>query len=236
MTNAQIQPSRRRFVVLLSVSSVSVAAGCQTPGKDDDPPEEGFEYRAVERPDPGTPTDRLEVVEYFWFGCPHCNALEPALDAWRRRQPDDVVLRKVHVALGPAWAPHQQLFYTLESLGLADTLGPEVFKAIHVQRSPLTERNEMADFVAARGVDRQRFLQAFDSQDVRDRMARADADARAVRLAGVPGLAVAGKWLTSPSMAGSQAAALEVVDFLLQRERAARGLPRSAGARPPRHA
>lgn len=238
MTRHQVDLSVRRFLeASLRISAAAASApfiGCATRPGDAAPasastpaaasvaPEEGFEYRAAARPVPTATGDRMEVVEFFWFGCPHCNALEPTLRAWYRGQPGDVALREVHPALAPRWLPQQQLFYALESTGRADALREHVFRAIHVEGRRLDERAGIADFVAGLGEDRVRFLAAFDSEDVRERMRRADAHARAFGLEGVPGLAVEGRWLTSPGMAGSHAAALEVVDYLLERERARR--------------
>jgi thiol:disulfide interchange protein DsbA len=202
-----------------------LAAGCATPpskpdpNAPDEPPEEGFEFRTIDPPQPTVAGDRLEVVEFFWFGCPHCNAMEPMIETWLRSQPGDVVLRHVHPGLTQRWQPQQRLFYALESTGRAEALRAHVFHGIHVGGRRLDERDAVADFVAGLGEDRARFLHAYDSDDVHERMRRADAHARAVRLEGVPGLTVQGRWLTSPGMAGSYAGALEVVDHLLARER-----------------
>jgi thiol:disulfide interchange protein DsbA len=234
LTRHQVDLSARRFLkVSLRVVAAAAGAGlagCATRAGDaapssaaaSDAPEEGFEYRAAARPVPTASGDKLEVVEFFWFGCPHCNAFEPVLRAWYRGQPGDVALRTVHPALAPRWLPQQQLFYALESMGRADALRERVFRAIHVEGRRLDERADIADFVAGLGEDRSRFLAAFDSSDVRERMGRADEHARAFGLEGVPGLAVEGRWLTSPGMAGSYTSALEVVDHLLERERARR--------------
>jgi thiol:disulfide interchange protein DsbA len=199
---------------------VVVAAGCTTLGGES-APEEGFEYRAAVSPVHPETGGRLEVVEFFWYGCPHCNAFEATLDGWLARRPPDVAFRKVHVGLSPRWVPHQQLFYALEQLGRTDATTARVFHAIHVDQAKLEERDAMADFVVKLGVDRRAFVEAFESPQVRERMQRADALAAAFGVQGVPNLGVHGKWLTSPGMAGSYADALRVVDFLLAKERGA---------------
>jgi len=222
MQHDGFDPSTRRFMKSMVAGGVVLAAGCTTLGGES-APEEGFEYRpAVSpvRPDAG---GKLEVVEFFWFGCPHCNAFEPTLKGWLERRPADVAFRKVHVGLSQRWVPHQQLFYSLEQLGRTDGTTDRVFHAIHVDKASLDERDAMADFVAKQGVDRRAFVAAFDSAQVRERMTRADALAAAFKVEGVPSLGVNGKWLTSPGMAGSYADALRVVDFLLARERSAAG-------------
>jgi thiol:disulfide interchange protein DsbA len=211
-------PSTRRFMKTVVAGGVVLAAGCTTLGGES-APEEGFEYRAAAspvRPDAG---GKLEVVEFFWYGCPHCNAFEAPLGSWLARLPADVAFRKVHVGLSPRWVPHQQLFYALEQLGRTDATTARVFHAIHVDKASLDERDAMADFVAKQGVERRAFVEAFDSPQVAERMKRADTLAAAFGVQGVPNLGVHGKWLTSPGMAGSYADALRVVDFLLAKER-----------------
>jgi len=185
-------------------------------------PREGVEYRVVQ---PTQPTDtgaRLEVLEFFWYGCPHCSSLEPLIKEWQKKLPADVAFRKVHVALGPSWAPHQQLFYTLEAMGKNAALDEKVFAALHVERLPLEKADRMAEFVARHGVDRKVFLDTFESFAVRTRMRKAAQQASAWGLDGVPALAVNGKYFTAPSMARGNAQVLQVVDFLLDVERKAR--------------
>ena len=207
---------RRRCLGLLAGGAAALAAGCAaTP---DGPPEEGFEYRAVPQ-QPARAAGPQEVIEFFWYGCPHCNALEPLLTQWRRDLPADVGFRKVHVGFGERWVPHQQMFYALTALGRADEFGDRIFRALHVDGTNLDDRDRMADFLARSGLDRARFIAAFDSPAVRTEMTRAGELAKALGITGVPSLAVNRRWVTSPSMAVGNAAALKVVDHLLQQER-----------------
>lgn len=184
-------------------------------------PQEGLEFRAVSPPQSTDAPGKIEVLEFFWYGCPHCNALEPALKEWVARQPADVVLRKVHVGLGPSWVAHQQLFYALEAMGKSAEMNDRVFAAIHVERNPLDKPERMAEFVAKYGVDRKQFLETFDSFAVKTKMRKASTMAEAYRLDGVPAMAVNGRWFTSPSMAGGNQV-FRVLDALVERERKAR--------------
>lgn len=184
-------------------------------------PQEGMEFRAVNPPQSTDTPGKIEVLEFFWYGCPHCNALEPALKEWLARQAPDVAFRKVHVGLGPSWVAHQQLFYTLEAMGRTGELNERVFAAIHVEQNPLDRPERMADFVAKYGVDRKQFLETFESFAVKTRMRKAGTMAEAYRLDGVPALAVNGRWFTSPSMAGGTQV-FRVLDALIERERKAR--------------
>lgn len=179
---------------------------------------EGFEFKAIK---PQAPTDapagKVEVVEFFWYGCPHCNALEPALKAWLKTLPPDVAFRKVHVP----WQvqAHQQLYFTLETMNQAEALNDRVFSAIHVDRSKLDTPEAMADLVSKHGVDRKQFLDTYNSFGVRTRMQRATQLTAAYKIDGVPMFGVAGKFVTAPSMVGSNAGALRMVEQLVDRVR-----------------
>jgi len=184
--------------------------------------QEGAAYRAVKPAQPVAATGKVEVLEFFWYGCPHCNALEPSLKDWVRRLPSDVVFQKVHVGLGPSWVPHQQLFYTLDAMGKTSELDERVFKAIHVDGQSLSKPDQMAEFVARNGVDRKLFTDTFESFAVRTKMRKAQQQAEAYRVDGVPAMSVNGKWYTAPSMAGGNAQVLRVLDHLIELERKAR--------------
>jgi protein dithiol oxidoreductase (disulfide-forming) len=183
-------------------------------------PQLGKHYRAIK---PALGTDdpkKIEVIEFFWFGCPHCFALEPLLEDWAKKLPADVAFRKEHVGF-PNAAKHQQLFYTLKALGLDDKLGNIVFNAIHKERKPLLQVADMAALVSANapGVDAKKFSDTFESFSVKTRMRRAISLSDSYGLEGVPAFAVNGKFFTAPSMAGSNGAALQVIDTLVAGER-----------------
>jgi thiol:disulfide interchange protein DsbA len=204
--------TRREFVAAIGLAGVAAGAGAQARSG------EGFEFKAVKPPAPtDAPAGRIEVVEFFWYGCPHCNALEPVIKDWLPRLAPDVAFRKVHVP----WQvqAHQQLFFTLETLNLADRLNEKVFGAIHGDRNRLDTPEAMADLMARNGVDRKQFLDTYASFGVRTRMQRASQLTAAYKIDGVPAFGVAGKWLTAPSMAGSNAGALKIVDALVERTR-----------------
>jgi thiol:disulfide interchange protein DsbA len=207
----------RRFLKAVAGGAMSLAVGrvfAQSKSAG-----EGSGYRAVDPPQPTDAPGKVEVVEFFWYGCPHCNSLEPVLKDWVAKLPADVVFRKIHVGLGPTWVPHQQLFYTLESMGKAASLNQAVFNAIHVDRNPLSKPQAMAEFLAPKGVDPKQFLDTYESFAVRTRMRKASSAAEAYRLDGVPAFGVNGKWFTSPSLAGGNAQVLRVLDQLVERER-----------------
>jgi thiol:disulfide interchange protein DsbA len=207
--------SRRGFVAAVGAAG---AAGLAAQAVAQQGSGEGFEFRSVKPTAPvDAPAGKVEVIEFFWYGCPHCNALEPAVKEWARRLPPDVAFRKVHVP----WQvqAHQQLYYTLETMGRADALDEQVFAAIHRDRNRLDTPEAMADLLAKHGVDRKQFLDTYASFGVRTKMQRATQLAAAYKVDGVPMFGVAGRYVTAPSMVGSNGGALKMVDTLVERVR-----------------
>ena len=178
-------------------------------------PREGAEYRALSRPAPvDAPAGRIEVVEFFWYSCPHCNAFEPALEAWSRRLPADVVLRRVPVAFREDFVPQQRLYYALEALGRMDLHG-KVFHAIHQERQPLNRDDAILAWAQRQGLDRARFQEAFNAFGTTSKARRAIQLQDAYQVDGVPSLGVAGRFYTDGEMTGSMPVALQVVDYLV---------------------
>ena len=164
----------------------------------------------VEAPD-GT----IEVVEFFWYNCPHCNAFEPSLEAWQKRLPSDVVLRRVPVGFRGEFVPQQRLYFTLQEMGLLDKLHAKVFAAIHVERLDLTRGTTIASWIGQQGVDKAKFGTIYDSADVGKKVREATQLQDAYGVAGVPALGVAGRFYTDGAMAGSMSRVLQVVDYLV---------------------
>ncbi len=178
----------------------------------------GKEYRLLEPPQrPEVGSGKIEVVEFFWYACPHCFALEPVLEAWAEKLPADVELRRVHVSFRSPG--HQQLYYTLVALKEERRLGNKVFEAIHNERKRMDSPKEIIAWAKSVGLDEETFTKTFESFGVRTQMKRASQQVESFGIDGVPALAVAGKYLTSPSMVGTNGRALEVVDALIALER-----------------
>ena len=210
-------PSTRtllKSVVALAAASLSGVVRAQSK-----PPEAGTDYRLVSPAQPTESPGKIEVIEFFWFGCPHCNALEPVLNDWVKRIPADVAFRKVHVPFNEV--RHQQLYYTLDSMGKTADLDAKVFAGIHVERNRLDSLDKMVDYLGKFGVDKKVFSETFESFSVQTKMRKANAVAAAFKVDSVPLLGVNGKYLTAPSMAGSNANTLSVVDYLIDLERKA---------------
>jgi protein dithiol oxidoreductase (disulfide-forming) len=185
--------------------------------------DEGIDYRVLRDPVPTGSPGKIEVLEFFWYGCPHCRSFERPLAAWKASIGPHVVFRKVHVSFREE--SHQRLFYTLETLGQADRLSARVFDAIHVAKQPMTGLATLKDWAKQNGIDPQQFEQSWMSFSVQSQMKRANTLMQAHRIDSVPQLSVNGRYVTSPAMVGgSQTRALQVVDYLVNLERTAKGI------------
>lgn len=181
--------------------------------------EEGFDYRILPTPQPVESKGKVEVIEFFWYGCPHCYDFEPELNAWLKRQPKDVTFRKVPVAFRDDFMPHSQLFYALEAMGKGEAMNDKVMYAMHKENKRLMKENEIADWVASQGIDRNTFLATYRSFAVASKARAARQMADAYRIDGVPTIVMQGRYVTSPSIAGTKAKAIVVMDFLEQKIR-----------------
>ncbi len=204
----------KRLFVLFTFFCLSSLASAQS-GKI----EEGFDYRTLPISQPVETKGKVEVIEFFWYGCPHCYDFEPELSAWVKRQPKDVVFRRVPVAFRDDFMPHNQLFYALESLGKGDALNEKVMAAIHKDNKRLLTENEIADWVASQGIDRNTFLATYRSFAVVSKARAAKQLADAYRIDGVPTIVMQGRYVTSPSIAGTKARAIATMDYLEEKIR-----------------
>ncbi len=216
MYEAKLNNKRRQLGAgLLSLSALGVCPNVWAQGFD-----EGIDYRVLRQPVATASPDKIEVLEFFWYGCPHCKSFEGPLASWKASLAKDVVFRKVHVPFREE--THQRLFYSLESMGIAEKLASKVFEAIHVERKPLISLEDQKRFAKANGVDPVRYEKAWMSFSVQSQMKRANALMQAYRIDGVPQLAVNGRYVTSPAMVGGHhQRALAVVDYLVAKERRA---------------
>ena len=181
-----------------------------------------YEYRNI-NPQPVATGDRIEVIEFFWYGCPYCNALQPSLESWLRRKPADVELRRMPAVFRPSWVPHARVFYTLEALGELDRLHQDVYRSYHVEGERLNSTDGTADWAARRGIDRARWVAAFESPEVQRKVDQAIAATRAYMIEGTPSLVVDGRFVTSTGMTETIAGVITILDDLvaMARERRA---------------
>jgi thiol:disulfide interchange protein DsbA len=211
---------RRRIVVAAALAPAVSLARAQ--------PKEPVALRDFREVKPAQPVDtgnKIEVLEFFQYSCPHCASFEVDLEPWRKTLAADVAYRRLPVAFNAATANHTKIYYALQQLNKVEALHRKVFDAYHGQRRRLLDPNEIADFMAANGIDRKLWLDTFNSFGVATQTSRAAQVWAAYKLEGTPAVAIDGKWMTAPSMVGSRAGTLPVMDYLIglaRKERAGR--------------
>lgn len=214
--------SRRRFqqqalgLAAASAMPFLAPAAAQAQGA----PVEGKDFVKLAAPMPVPAGSKVDVVEFFWYGCPACYAFEPALETWLKKIPTDVAFRRVPVAFTSMHETHAKIYYSLEQLGALDATHKRVFTAMHQQRMRLDKEADIAAFVATAGVDAAKFTDAFRSFGVASKIRQSKQMVDGYRIDGVPTMGVHGRWYTAPSLVGGdQFKALAVVDHLIQRVR-----------------
>ncbi len=213
-----------RFIQhLLAVATLSLMAA--TAGASPTAPVNGTDYRTLDKAQQTDSGKKVEVTEFFWYSCPHCEALDPSLAAWVKKNADKIVFKRVPVAFRDSFIPQQKLYYTIEALGLVDSLHPRVFRAIHVERQMLDTDKQILDFVAKQGIDVKKFTETYNSFGVQTKVSRATQLQAAYKVDGVPMIAIDGRYVTSPSIVGAKLgnrpeavlheATLQVMDHLV---------------------
>jgi thiol:disulfide interchange protein DsbA len=182
-------------------------------------PVEGTHYVKLSQPLPAPGSGKVEVVEFFSYACPHCNAFEPTLEAWVKKLPADVVFRRAPVPFLQNAENFQKLYFALEAMGQVDAMQRKVFFAIHVERVRLDKPADIAAHLGKQGLDSAKFLDLFNSFSVQTKARQASQLSEAYKIDGVPALGVHGRYYTSVSLAGGPDRALAVTDFLVQRVR-----------------
>ncbi|MCF8159541.1 MAG: thiol:disulfide interchange protein DsbA/DsbL [Polaromonas sp.] len=212
---------RRTFFT--QTGSLAFSAALLTPGLSQaqvGAPRAGTDFNVLNRPAPvDAPEGKIELVEFFWYNCPHCNAFEPLLTEWVKKLPKDVVFKRVPVAFRDDFVPQQRLFFALEALNLIDSLHARVFAAIHVERQNLSQGPAIIDWVVKQGVDRDKFVEQFNSFSSSTKATRAKQLQAAYQVEGVPALGVAGRYYTDGALAKSMGRVLQVVDHLTEQVR-----------------
>jgi len=180
-------------------------------------PVEGTHYSKLAQPVAvSAPAGKIEVLEFFSYGCPHCYTLEPTLEAWAKRQPADVVFKRVPVGFNALYENYQKIFYALEAMGQSEQMHRKVFDAIHQQRQRLDKEADIAAFMSANGLDGAKFIEIYKSFSVQTKARQAQQLSQSYKIDGVPAMAVQGRYVTSGSMAGSNERALAVTDALVK--------------------
>ncbi|GAB2865938.1 thiol:disulfide interchange protein DsbA [Pseudoduganella ginsengisoli] len=210
-------------VAILSAAAMGAMASPQNPAN-------GTEYVTLAAPQPVPAGKKIEVLEFFAYWCPHCNAFEPLLAEWIKKQGNNIVVRRIHVPKSDMTLPQQKLFFTLEAMGMAEQYQAKVFEAMHVQREKFTKDEQVLDWVAKNGFDRKKFTDIYRSLPVQQRVKLADQAMTDYGIDSWPMVIIDGRYKTSPQMAsatlGSEPeieyhkATIAVMDHLLAKAKA----------------
>ncbi len=166
--------------------------------------------------------DKIEAVEFFWYGCGHCYSFEPVLAKWKKTLSEDVTFRGIPAMWGGAMELHAKAYYAARALGVAEKMDQAIFQALNVDRKQLRTDGEIAELFAQNGVAEEDFYKAYNSFGVSSQVSQANATARAAKITGTPAMMVNGKYLIGPRKAGSTANMLKIADYLIEKERAAK--------------
>ena len=184
--------------------------------------DEGIEYKLVSPAQPTITKNKIEVVELFWYGCPHCFHFEPHLKEWLAKKPENVVFYRVPAIFNPAWALHARAYYTAKSLGLLDdskhAFHDAFFNELHVKKKSLKNKKALQSFFSRFNVSVEDFNNTFDSFAVNTKVNRAAALSKRYQLQGVPSIIVNGKYRTDGPMAGGRKGIIKVMNFLIEKE------------------
>ncbi len=184
--------------------------------------EEGIDYTVLDQAQATETGDKVEVLEIFWYGCPHCWHLEPSIDAWMATMPEGAAFRRMP-ATGPRWDPHARAYYAAEVMGKLDLFHPALFKAMHEQNRKILTEDDLVKFAGEIGLDPDEFRTAYESFFVEAKVRKATEMNRRYGIDGVPALIINGKYRTSPSQTGSRDKLIEVLNLLVNQEIAAQG-------------
>jgi thiol:disulfide interchange protein DsbA len=182
---------------------------------------EGKNYVRLPNPQPVETGNKIEVIEFFSYGCPHCAALEPFLDKWLDKLPNDVAFRRIPVMFHQDWVQLAKVYYTLDAMGQTK-LSPDVFKAIHQQNVNLSNKDKFFDWAASKGLDRKKVEGVFSSFGIDGKVKRAMQLAQQYRIEAVPTVIVDGKFMTSSDRVGTHANLPAAIDELVAKARSER--------------
>jgi len=205
---------KRLLLCLLVVPMVACA-------QSDAPYKEGEHYIELSSVVPTSDTSKIEVVELFWYGCPHCYALEPAVEGWKTKLPADVKFVQMPAVLNGRWEVHARAYFAAKALGLLEQTHVALFDALHKERRPLFTREALATFYAGYGVTEDDFNKAFKSFPVSAQISRVKKAQREYRASGVPLIVVNGKYKVSGTMKAGSSGLFDVVNYLVELERSA---------------
>lgn len=218
-----------RLLLAAAALAFSAAASAQSQG-----------YNTLSTPQRTEAGNKVEVLEFFMYFCPHCNALEPQMAEWVKKQGNNIAFRRVHLLASGPNDPQAHAFVTLEAMGKLEEFHSKMFRAIHVERNRLSSDEAILDFLVKNGIDKAKYQEFFTSFAVQSKMKRIGQMISAYKVESAPTIVIDGRYVTSPSLAGkpgmtepqSQAATLAVMDTLVAKVQKESGKSAAAPAAP----
>ena len=183
---------------------------------------EGHDYTRLKNAQPVATGKKIEVLEFFWYRCPHCFQLEPGLSAWLKKLPKDAQIRRVPAVFREDWVPGAKIYYTLEQMGQLERLHNKVFDAYHVDNINLNDPAVLGGWIAKQGVDRKKFESIYNSFSTQSKVTKGARLSAIYGITGVPAFIIDGKYSTSVSMARSEPRLFDVLDQLIDKARSER--------------
>lgn len=211
----------KQLLLSASLGLLAMSAGASPAS-----PKSGVDFLTLDKAQQTDAGKKVEVTEFFWYNCPHCNVFEPSLAAWVKKQGDNIAFKRVPIAFNESFVPQQRMYYALEALGKTEELHQKLFAAIHGERQRLDKEGPITDFVVKQGIDKQKFLDMYNSFTIQSKAQRASKMQQDYKIDGVPTIAIGGRFVTSPSIAAAglppnqsetalNAATLQVMDVLV---------------------
>jgi thiol:disulfide interchange protein DsbA len=196
-----------KFILALLLTFASVASQANEAG-----------YETLTPPQPTENPDKIEIIEFFWYGCPHCYAFEPLLEQWVKTLPKNVEFIRQPAVFSEAWGKHAKAYYTAEALGIVDKVHNDFFDAIQNKKEPLDTEASLAKFFADHGVKEADFHDAYNNFGVDAKLRQAPIMASKYGITGVPAIIINGKYKTNGTVAGSHEKMIEVMNKLIKEE------------------
>lgn len=181
--------------------------------------DEGTHYQRLDKAQPTSTGDKVEVVEVFWYGCPHCYSLEPIVHDWLKNKPENVEFVRLPAALNPSWAFHAKVYYTAEALGIVDVFHGAFFDELHLHKKRMNTEGSVKDFFLKLGVSEADFESAWNSFGVDSKLRQAKQKVIGYQLRSVPTIIVNGKYKVTAQSAGGSRNIFSVVNELVEKEK-----------------
>ena len=195
------------FIMLMAGSALLQAADYK----------DGVHYKKLS-PQQSESSENVEVLEFFWYGCPHCYTFEPYVNAWKKSKPDNVDFARVPAIFRPDWEVQARAYYALSNMGVIEDMHIKIFEAMHKQKKRLDTKQKITDFLVSNGVDKAAFEKEYNSFTTDGMVRKAKKKMKAYRIQGVPSMVINGKYLTSGSMAGSYDNMVKITNYLIDKE------------------